>query len=332
MLRVTRPLLEKSQEAFILALEIYNKPTIKYRIEGFCLFFCNAWELLLKSKILEDAKRESAIYYRKRRNRPRRSLSSRDCLKKVMPNEKDPVRKNVEDILAIRDAAAHLIVTELETVYSGLFQSGVLNYVDKLQEWFALSFADRISPAMITLVSDIRRIDPILIRKRYGAETLRYVESEMTRLDMAEKEVGSLKYRIPIEYKLVLTRSSRNADITLTSGANGKAVGLIEVPRDIERTHPHLQNDIIASVKVRIPQDLVFNRRDFQAILHSEKIKGDPRYHYVIRKPVVHRYSEHLVSFIVARIDKDPRYLEGVRKRLARHLKEARKRRRDANG
>lgn len=28
-------LTEKSIEAFILGLEIYNKPTIKYRIEGF---------------------------------------------------------------------------------------------------------------------------------------------------------------------------------------------------------------------------------------------------------------------------------------------------------
>ena len=31
-------LLEKSQEAFILAIEIYNKPTIKYRVEGFSFF------------------------------------------------------------------------------------------------------------------------------------------------------------------------------------------------------------------------------------------------------------------------------------------------------
>ena len=309
-------------------METYNKPTIKYRIEGFCLFFCNAWELLLKSKILEDEKRESAIYYGKRRHRPRRSLSSRDCLKKVMPNERDPVRRNVEDILEIRDAATHLIVVELETVYSGLFQSGVLNYVDKLQEWFALSVADSISPAMMTLVSDIRQIDPIHIRKRYGAETLRFVESEITRLHAAEKEVGSLRYRIPIEYKLVLTRSSRNADITLTSGANGKAVGFIEVPRDIDRTHPYLQNDVIAMVKARIPKDLVFNRRDFQAILHCEQIRGDGRYHYRINKPVVHRYSDNLVSFIVARIEKDPRYLEGVRRRLARHFKDSGKRRR----
>lgn len=32
-------LLEKSQEAFVVAVELYNKPTIKYRVEGFA-FFC----------------------------------------------------------------------------------------------------------------------------------------------------------------------------------------------------------------------------------------------------------------------------------------------------
>ena len=31
-------LLLKCQEAFIMGLELYNKPTIKYRIEGFILY------------------------------------------------------------------------------------------------------------------------------------------------------------------------------------------------------------------------------------------------------------------------------------------------------
>ena len=41
----TNRLVEKSIEAFILSLEIYNKPTIKYRVEGFSFFIVNAWEL-----------------------------------------------------------------------------------------------------------------------------------------------------------------------------------------------------------------------------------------------------------------------------------------------
>jgi len=46
-------LLEKAKEAFVLAVEIYNKPTIKYRVEGFTFFICNAWELMLKAYLIK---------------------------------------------------------------------------------------------------------------------------------------------------------------------------------------------------------------------------------------------------------------------------------------
>lgn len=35
-------LLDKSQEAFILAIELFNRPTIRYRVEGCAFFLCNA--------------------------------------------------------------------------------------------------------------------------------------------------------------------------------------------------------------------------------------------------------------------------------------------------
>ena len=47
MEEIKQKLVDKSIEAFIMGLEIYNKPTIKYRIEGFSFFICNAWELML---------------------------------------------------------------------------------------------------------------------------------------------------------------------------------------------------------------------------------------------------------------------------------------------
>ena len=56
-------LLDKSKEAFAMAIELYNKPTIKYRVEGFSLFICNAWELMLKAYLLKTKGPES-IYYK----------------------------------------------------------------------------------------------------------------------------------------------------------------------------------------------------------------------------------------------------------------------------
>lgn len=46
MCKIETQLLEKAKEAFCLAIELYNKPTIKYRVEGFSHFICNTWELL----------------------------------------------------------------------------------------------------------------------------------------------------------------------------------------------------------------------------------------------------------------------------------------------
>ena len=49
---IQEQLLEKSKEAFLMAIEVYNKPTIRYRLEGFSFFICNAWELMLKAHLI----------------------------------------------------------------------------------------------------------------------------------------------------------------------------------------------------------------------------------------------------------------------------------------
>lgn len=51
--RIELKLLDKSVESFLMAIEVYNKPSIKYRVEGFAFFICNAWELMLKSYIIK---------------------------------------------------------------------------------------------------------------------------------------------------------------------------------------------------------------------------------------------------------------------------------------
>ncbi|MCD8018080.1 MAG: DUF3644 domain-containing protein [Clostridiales bacterium] len=77
-------LIDKSIEAFSMAIELYNKPTIKYRVEGFSLFVCNVWELMLKAHMIKTMGSES-IYYK---NHPERTLSLENCVQKVFTNNK----------------------------------------------------------------------------------------------------------------------------------------------------------------------------------------------------------------------------------------------------
>ena len=73
-------LLEKSKEAFLMAIEVYNKPSIRYRVEGFSFFICNAWELMLKAHIVKT-RGNSAIYYK---DNPDRTITLENCIKIVV--------------------------------------------------------------------------------------------------------------------------------------------------------------------------------------------------------------------------------------------------------
>lgn len=104
-------MLDKSEEAFLMAIEIYNKPTIKYRLEGFAFFICNAWELLLKAKMLNEGK---SIYYP---DKPNRTISLSNCVSSVFTNDKDPIRKNLEILIGLRNTTTHYVIKEMDTIY-----------------------------------------------------------------------------------------------------------------------------------------------------------------------------------------------------------------------
>ena len=105
-------LLSKSQEAFLLAIEIYNKPSIRYRVEGFSFFICNAWELMLKARLIKT-RGESSIYYK---DNPDRTITLENCVKEIFTNERTPLRKNLLRIVELRNTSTHLVVEEYEMV------------------------------------------------------------------------------------------------------------------------------------------------------------------------------------------------------------------------
>lgn len=57
-------LLEKSLQAALSAIELYNKPNFSYREESFSILMVNAWELLLKAKRLKDHNGKLQSLYR----------------------------------------------------------------------------------------------------------------------------------------------------------------------------------------------------------------------------------------------------------------------------
>lgn len=324
MKRLTRSLLQRSQQAFILSLEIFNKPTIQYRIEGFCFTFINAWELLLKARLLHTSGKEGAIYYPKKRGQPRRSLSLRDTLARVITDENDPVRQNIERIADLRDQAIHLLIPEMEAIYAGLFQAGAINFADYLKKWFERSVGDQ--PPLLSLVWDLKDLDPKVIQKRHGKNILQFLQSQRDQIRETEDKLSDRRFSISIEYKLVLTKKPKEADITLGTGPGGAIAGqIVEVPKDVSTTHPYTQNKALEAIKGKLPQGQKFTTFDFQAVLHKESTKKtDSKYYYQIKQTGTHCYSDELVAHIVEEVKKNQKYLDRAKEGYKRALAQRR--------
>lgn len=154
-------LIDKSIEAFIMGLEVYNKPTIRYRVEGFSFFIVNAWELLLKSEMI---KRGMSIYYK---NNQDRTVSVDVAVRKIYPDEHTRIRLNLEKIIELRNISTHYITEDYEQKYVPLFQACVLNYANELMRFEHIDISERIAPNFLTLTTkyepltneQIRRID-----------------------------------------------------------------------------------------------------------------------------------------------------------------------------
>ena len=51
--KLAKALLRKSKDNMLLAIELYNRPSLENKIDGFVMLFCTSWEQLLKAIIIK---------------------------------------------------------------------------------------------------------------------------------------------------------------------------------------------------------------------------------------------------------------------------------------
>lgn len=277
MKKLTKILLDKSHESFLLALELFNKPTSGYRVESFCLLFSNAWELALKAYIFESNNgSKKSIFMKKKRRERRKTITLDQSLSNVF-EENNPVRKNIEFVSELRNEAAHLIIEEMEPYFSRVFQSGVINYIEFINEKFSIDIIERLNPGFISLVSQEKDIKNIgLLKQKLAKEDLNNIKSWLDRFQ--ELENMGHKAAIPLTYKVAIVNNPEHADITLSNSKVGNAGNvmagiIIEKTKDRDLTHPHTANEALAEVNRRLNISPALSSYDFQAYCYYKNVK-----------------------------------------------------------
>lgn len=324
MRRLTKKLLEKSKSAFLLSLEIYNKPTIEYKTESFSILFTNAWELLLKAYVVQTGEgRKLSIFRRKKRNQKRESLTIDECIRKIFTNELNPVRKNIEYISDIRNESVHLIIEDLNPYFSRVFQRGVLNYLEYIEKWFNIDLSAKFKPGLISLISDKGAFKDIsVLKQRVNNEDLQSINSWIKRFEELEK-LGD-KATIPITYSIAIIKNPKKADIVLSAGAKGKEAIILERYRDIDKAHPHRRKEVMEKVYKHLKTGIKFTTYDFESYCFGRGIKKSSLNEYYWKpKYGSGQYSQKFVDEIVTFVNSDSysRKRGRIRKKYANHLR-----------
>ena len=285
-------LLNKSEEAYLMSIEIINKPTINYRTEGFCFFICNAWELLLKAYLIKKSSDINVINYKNDNNR---TISLDECVEKVFTSTTDKTKNNIAFIRSIRNKSTHNILPDYDFLLSPAFQRCLTNYNKFFKKQFPeYKLNEKITP-YIALVNP---------GNENNVSALILNPTNLIMLEKIKKEMNSDE-TLCQTLRLVSTKKENDADIKYTIVDNGgENATIINIPKDIEKTHPYTTTEVIKKIKETLELSLGtnhgFTSSKFQDICKKKGIKNNQEYCYQFpySKNKIYKYSDITIEYV----------------------------------
>ena len=317
-------LIKKSEEAFLLAIENFNKPTIVYRLESFAYLICNAWELMLKAYMIKT-KGMSSIYYKNNN----RTLSLEKCVEKVFTNKYDPQRLNLEKIIELRNISTHFITEEYEMIYIPLFQSCIFNYNEKMMKFHNVDITEIVHQNFLTLTPTIKSFNETEIIAKYPEEIANKLITVNEKInDLVNKNNNN--FSIKIEHFHFITKDINKAtSIVAIDNNSDSKVKIIKEEKNPNETHKYSAKNCILEINRLLnhsnitllyqTQPCKFNMYHFTLFCSYFSIKTNPKlcFKYGITAQPMYSYSYQTIEFIFDEIKKDPNnILDNIKKSL----------------
>ena len=272
-----------AREALLAAVEIYNKPKAEYREQSVSFLLVNAWEILIKARIIQQSGDKVQSIYRRKRNSRRFEYSPdgdvvtieiRGALNRSgLPEE---VKSNINGLIRIRNQATHLgvLAPELKQAILEFSTASVQNFVKTYYNWFGESIdAPYLLPLGFVGIAQTTVTTPV---------QQRLLLKELTQLANSQKFDDS-GYSVVMQIQIQLSRGlSGGGNIGLTNDPNAPKVSITD--DEALKTFPTSYNDLVIVCRGRY---LDFKKnKAFNAAMTA--VNNDPKCAYV-RKLVVHQ-------------------------------------------
>lgn len=209
-----KSILEKSVAACVSAIEIYNKPDFKYREETFSILLVNAWELLLKAKVLaasgNDIRSIQAVdvngKVKKNRVGNPMTIDINHAVQRLFDKKllDERCKENISLLIEVRDNAIHFInkSTDLSRKVLEIGTAGLSNYVAAMDEWFGKdlsSYNFYLMPMSFFHLTDLESLS-ILSHNKQIRNVLRYFQEVESQYPPDGNDSYSITLRIQTQF------------------------------------------------------------------------------------------------------------------------------------
>lgn len=274
-------LVDKSVDACLAAIEIYNKPDFRYREEAFSILMLNSWELLLKARVMRegggkaraieervprtnrDGSKSKRLYPKLNRsgNTMTIGLDRALALVKEYPTESIDNRcaENLNLLKEIRDNSIHLrnfdpgLGKRIQEVGSAALK----NYVNAVEAWFGVDLSEFNFFLMpLAFHSPAAVVESLRSENRPAALKNLLDHIADAERDHPSDEEQPFNVTMRVEMRFVRTSGEDALPVRVTRDPDAPAVQLTE--EDIRRAHPWDYAELTKRLRERY-SDFVMN-------------------------------------------------------------------------
>jgi Protein of unknown function (DUF3644). len=327
MRAIHEELLDKSLAAALSSIEIYNKPDFKYREEIFTVLIINAWELMLKAKILKDENEDiKSLYiidgsgrYKRTRNRNYLTIEINKAMNKV--NLDQLVKNNIQTLLEARDSAVHFYSDKpLSYLLYTLGAASLQNYQKLINQWFQKSLNDYnfyILP--LGFAYTFEKLSLLELEKE--PEAISNLIKSVTGIQDANDSSNDFYFicEITTNIKKKIEYTHNTADLSVAIDPVAKES--IQIIREIDpfRQYPLNYRDLCNKIKEECPNA---KQQEINKIIKDFKLKDNPNFSYyhfnsqkhkntyektrILPSGITSLYNNDAVRFIIAHLTNKP--------------------------
>jgi hypothetical protein len=282
---------DKAQAAMTAAVEVYNKPAFSYREETFAILALNAWELLVKAKLLKDADNDVRVIrvYESRETKTGKKSKKQflrinaagnamtiGFIRGMMQLEADrrlpaEVALNLRALVDIRDNSVHYVTPSamLAQLAQEVAAASVANFVLLAKRWFTRDLS--------RVLNLVLPLSFVVVPKDAAAVV---VSADEGRLIQHLRTLGSeaadpnSEYAVAVKLQVKLEKSNLDGASKIVFSKDSDAVKVQLTDEEQYKRFPWTYDDLCAHMTKRYV-DFKANS-DFHAL--RKKLANDPRF------------------------------------------------------